>query len=492
MSRIVAVISASGMSDKDGVGELVASGTVTALRGLRNDEVQGVLTASGTITSGPGVAALAPHGDAPLTASGTLSGQGARTPPYGQGSLTGTPVLFGTATPLDIILNPPPTTPIPPDPIDPDNYPVDVAPPLIDPKNPPVLSRALAYTPAPAQRVLPPCPPPLTINQAQIDQAASGDVQSIVTKEWHVWWGGVLLGWSPGPYDHCGNVAQWSLTDLSGWLGLPDSDAADTDRASRWGAFPGLQTFNARTIEATFTYTGYGDAVGLRTIRQALQPQEDPQEQPLIIWSGTQRPEFVMARVNKAAIPTDQQFSMGYQRITVSWTATDPVRYGEILHTDSCALANPVTSGLHFYAQPLGLRFPLSFSGGGGGGQLLINNTGVLNVWPNFTITGPVQAPRIEFQGAVRAGKPVGPARVLQFSSALNLTAGQTLTIDTDNRFAQITGADVPPLTAGAGYLLSSREWFPLPPGMSQLRFAADRYSPSARLTATWRDAAIL
>jgi hypothetical protein len=293
---------------------------------------------------------------------------------------------------------------------------------------------------------------------------------------WHIWWAGLTLGWP---------TTAWTLSDLSGWLTLTDSQAANTERQARWGSFAGLQTFGLRTIEASFTYTAYGDAEVLRPIRQALTPQEDPVEQPLWIWAGTRRPEMVMARVDKASIPSDLDFSLGYHRITVSWVATDPVRYGE-QGRGECGLPVPADTGLLFASPhaPDGLDFiprtgtdvGLEFGTGTGGGVMAINNDGLLNVWPVLQVIGPVTAPAIAH---VESGQTIA------FSSECVLTAGAVMEIDTNNRYASQSGVT-------RAHLMTSRDWFALPPGYSRLRFTAAANNTSARLIALWRTAAII
>jgi hypothetical protein len=310
---------------------------------------------------------------------------------------------------------------------------------------------------------------------------AAGDLV-VPAGQWHLEWDGMLLGW-PG--------SAWTLTDLSGWLTLPDSINTNINREGRWGSIAGLQTFGTRTVEATFTYTDYGDIDTLEPLRRALTPVEDPQEQPLVVWAGTANPEIVYARIDKAAIPSPREFSMGLHTVTVSWLATDPRRYS--LDEQQVQVALP-------YKDPAaGLHFPLHFdtlppSGAGlefgtarGGGTGIVDNDGPLPVWPTFTITGPVDSPAVSLVGGTGA---------LATAAGFSIPAGQALLLDTANFYPAQgnagTDPDTDPSWIGRNDKLTVRNWFPLPPGRSAVLFTSMGVNPDAVLTIAWRSAALL
>jgi hypothetical protein len=309
---------------------------------------------------------------------------------------------------------------------------------------------------------------------------AAGDLVA-AAGPWHAEWAGMLFGWP---------ATAWSLTDLNGWLSLPDSSATNVAREGRWGAYAGLQTFGTRSVEATFTYTGYGDPVVLEPVRAALAPAEDPQEQPLVLWAGTRTPELVWARVDKAAIPSAYDFSMGLHKVTVSWLATDPLRYGLTSQERSVKLPyfDP-QSGLHFKQDPAdpALHFPLAFGVNRGGGVIVVDNDGPLAVWPTFKFEGPVDAPAVQL---------IGGGGTLSTVASYSVPEGQTLLLDTANRYPSqgVTGTDpnTDPSWVNRNDKLLSRDWFTLPPGISRLLFTSSASNPDAVLTVSWRTAAIL
>lgn len=100
----------------------------------------------------------------------------------------------------------------------------------------------------------------------------------------------------------------------------------------------------------------------------------------------------------------------------------------------------------------------------GGIGQA--DNTGDIDAWPLFEITGPVNSPIIENQSTGRSFLVVG-----------NVAAGQTITIDSR------TGRVEP-----SSYRLVGRPWV-LAPGVNNIRWRASSgsFDPSANLRVIWR-----
>jgi hypothetical protein len=99
----------------------------------------------------------------------------------------------------------------------------------------------------------------------------------------------------------------------------------------------------------------------LAAIRAATVPDEDPVEEPLAIWAGTSEPQRVMARLERRAIPTDHEWSVGHHRCVLQWVATDPRRYSVAEYTSGMVgLLSPGVGGLSFP-----LSFPLSFGTAG-------------------------------------------------------------------------------------------------------------------------------
>lgn len=284
---------------------------------------------------------------------------------------------------------------------------------------------------------------------------AAGD---LLTADLQIEWRGTLWGW---PATNVG------VTDFSGWFGwtLRGSNA---ERPARHGTFPGRKRANERVVEVELTVFEE-DTSALAAIRAATAYAEDPVEEELVVWAGTDAPQYVMARLERFAIPTDFDWSVGHHRATLQWVASDPRRYSVAEHTSSLVgLPAAGPSGLTFP-----LTFPLAFGTGSASNSTTVNNVGDSPTWPTFVITGPVTGPIV-------TNSTTG--RKLQFASSFEVEAGQTMTIDTDSRSVTVDGV-------GRNGDLTVREWFPLNPGDTGITFAGTgAYDPAAGLTVRWRD----
>ncbi len=285
---------------------------------------------------------------------------------------------------------------------------------------------------------------------------------ALITKPWHVQWRDTLLGWPD---------SVWSIKDITGWLTLPGARATYTDKVGRWGTFAGPMTFGNRSVEITFECTDYATAEDLRAVRRAFSPGDDPAEEPLAIWCGTDNPELIYARVDKASIPTDYQFSMGYTTCTVAFTASDPLRYGLAANTATIGAGTQATDGLAFP-----LLFPLTFGTASGGGVLTVVNTGTSVAWPLIEVRGPVTGPVLTH---------LDRKRELGFDPAFTLGERDVLSIDTAARYVSQKGAPRPDK-------LLVRQWWGLGPGPNRLRFTAEHPDAAARMSVTWRNASAL
>lgn len=287
---------------------------------------------------------------------------------------------------------------------------------------------------------------------------AAGDLISDV---WQVEWRGTLWG-------HPATTV--GVSGLVGWLDLPGLRGNNADRPSRHGSLPGQKRATERVVEVELTVIG-DDPTALAGIRSVTGLDEDPIEEPLVIWAGTDAPQMVTARLERRAVPTDQDWSVGYHRATLQWVASDPKRYGVTANSPAgVGLPTAPVGGLAFP-----LSFPLAFgSGAGAGGLLSLPNAGNAAVWPTLTVTGPVTGPVIT---------NTTTGQRLQFDPTFVVAAGQTMTIDTDLRAVTVAGVS-------RRDRLILAEWFPLPASSTTtVTFSSTgTYDPAASLSATWRD----
>lgn len=285
---------------------------------------------------------------------------------------------------------------------------------------------------------------------------------SLITDVWQVEWRSTVWG---------GTDRDTAITDLSGWLDKPALRGSNTDRPGRHGAIAGRKHAEGRTVEVELTVTvDDPDMDLLRAIDDVCAYEDDPVEEPLAIWAGTTGPQMVSARLEKASIPTDHEWSVGHHRIRLQWACTDPRRY-DITTYNSPVLGMPggATTGITFP-----LTFPISFGGGIASGSLTLPNTGNAPAYPVFTLTGPLSGPVI-----TRADT----GQKLQFAPSFDLLEGQTLTVDTGTRSVVLDGS------VSRRDALIVADWFSLPRNSNTVITlgSTGAYDSAAGLSAQYR-----
>lgn len=285
---------------------------------------------------------------------------------------------------------------------------------------------------------------------------------SLITQLWQLEWRGVCWG---------GLDADVGLTDLSGWLDKPSLRGSNTDRPGRHGAIAGRKHAETRTVEVELTVAVEdADMTLLRAIDDVCAYEDEPVEEPLAIWAGTTGPQLVSARLEKAAIPTDHEWSVGHHRIRLQWVCTDPRRY-DVTAYSSPILGMPggTTTGITFP-----LTFPISFGGGIASGSLSLPNTGNAPAYPVFTLTGPLSGPVIT---------RTDTGQKLQFAPSFDLLEGQTLTVDTGTRSVVLDGS------VSRRDALIVADWFSLPRNSSTVIAlgSTGAYDSAAGLSASYR-----
>lgn len=119
-----------------------------------------------------------------------------------------------------------------------------------------------------------------------------------------------------------------------------------------------------------------------------------------------------------------------------------------------------------------GLTWPVTWNAVVSSGVIQVHNEGTAAARPRLVIYGPCTKPRVSL---------VGAGRTLAWD--LTLAAGQWLDVDTDRRTSLINGQ-----VSRSGQM-TSRQWFELPPGQSEIAFNADVYDPAAALHVAYRSA---
>lgn len=154
-------------------------------------------------------------------------------------------------------------------------------------------------------------------------------------------------------------------------------------------------------------------------------------------------------------------------RWSVQMLAPDPRKYS--VAESSAVLGLPtVTGGLVLPATA-----PLTIGATVVTGRAQLLNAGNIDAGLTVRIDGPVSQPRFSLTTEASS-------QTLRFN--LDLATGQWLEIDTARRTAYLNGT-----SSRRG--LATGDWPLLPPGASELNFAAALYDPDALLTVTYRSA---
>ena len=240
---------------------------------------------------------------------------------------------------------------------------------------------------------------------------------------------------------------------------LQTVQSGDPNRARQRGQYIGLDLMAGRDITLTMdvgpalgSYSSTVDALNhLRAITNAAatdpasfnsgQPNTNPGETEWPFWVKFPTNPLVacMARPIRRNIPIDLAFSLGNmaQSCAVQWHATDPYFYAQTLQSTATAVTLP--------ASP-------SFT---------LSNTGDVECWPQYTITGPCTNPQVE--------------NVTLGSSLLfigTMLTGDTLAVDNDLRTATYTPSGGSP-TSWIYTLNTGWSWWPIIPGSNDITFSA-------------------
>ncbi|MEO6081933.1 MAG: hypothetical protein ABIQ18_02375 [Umezawaea sp.] len=284
-----------------------------------------------------------------------------------------------------------------------------------------------------------------------------------------------------------GSGSYFGLRALSGWLDLPGQRGSNPPLPQRHGAYPGRKLSSERYVTFDFLtkrVNRAGFAAAVDTLRRITSPDEDPQEEPLVIRLDGESWRCE-ARVIRREIPTDKHYALGRTAGSIQWEATDPRIYSVEELTTSAHLAAPAGSGLDFSGG--GLSFAsggLDFGSGVTGGRITATALGHVPTWPRLEILGPVIGPLVAFPGD----------RQLRFDPTFTVLAGQQVVIDTRPSLRTV---EIMPAGADTGANVKSRlwtkQWTPLLPNVpTEIRYSVQSsadYNGTTTLSAFWRHA---
>jgi Phage tail protein len=253
----------------------------------------------------------------------------------------------------------------------------------------------------------------------------------------------------------------------SGWEGLEFVTPIDTS-GGRDGGLDGPQSIAPRTLPVAALMVA-PDAGTLRraiaTLRRKLGPRRRVVWEQHDFGQGRRLAMICRAQGDFFATPTFGTALGGVaSEVTFTLVAANPPYKLSTGAPEFVDIGLPVDSvSGRTYNKTYSYNYGASTNPGGIGQA---ENTGDVDAWPLFEITGPVNRPILDNQTTGRSFLVVG-----------NIAAGQTVTID--SRTGRVTPAS---------YRLVGRPWV-LVPGVNNLRWRASSgsFDPSANLRVIWR-----
>lgn len=286
----------------------------------------------------------------------------------------------------------------------------------------------------------------------------------LIVRDDQVEWGGLLLGAD----------TAYRYTELTGWEDLPGIDLGDVDRPEDHGSWPGEPFAGERVVTMTGFICVPGDYAGLgaanATLRAVTSVPASSTEQQLTIQRFGEK-LMVWARISNRSVSADQLARVGYAKLALQWTASDPRRYSVEEHSESCEIVAPSGAGLVYP-----LAYPLTYGPDVVAASVVCTNAYEADSPPRLVVTGPVTTPLIA---------NVTTGTTLEYGVALASSSDQ-LVIDVRNGTVLLNGVDrAYTRTANSGPLRD----FQLAAGDNDLEFRAASSAAGNRLDVYWRDA---
>ncbi|MFJ2780295.1 hypothetical protein [Kitasatospora sp. NPDC087315] len=260
-------------------------------------------------------------------------------------------------------------------------------------------------------------------------------------------------------------------------LGLPDKRINDVEPSGEDGLWPGAEQYGGRLVRIDCAVKCPGDPAAALDILAALQEQADPDSVRLVGGETAQlrlkypgRPVRVLRGRLRKLEEDQEQLVHGWVPLDIEFMATDPLFYADQPEQTQIRLGSISQGG--FAAPVVAPVVTAAVASGQPPGTLL--NPGTSSTWPVLRINGPCVNPVITH---VESARSIG--------LTISLLAGQWVEIDTRPGWRTV-------LNDGDGNVATLLRWgdrideFVIPPGRSQLQFAATDPTNTALLTATW------
>lgn len=209
-------------------------------------------------------------------------------------------------------------------------------------------------------------------------------------------------------------------------------------------------------------------AVARRALRWAMNPNRGAGTLRIKASDNTQRDLVCYCESGFEGDESDTYRGPGFAILPLGFKALDPYWY------DSSATVVTLTPGgtTQFFRTPF---FPLQLSSSGISNSFTVNNTGDVQCWPVWVITGPGSNPVLTNN---TTGKTI--------TMAVTLTAGQTVTIDTRPGYKTVTREDG---TLHYSYLSFASSLWPLVTGANGISLSMSGTTSASALQLQYKQA---
>jgi hypothetical protein len=272
----------------------------------------------------------------------------------------------------------------------------------------------------------------------------------------------VALGGVP-LYGKDANGVSWDVQRLDGW-DSPDVRLDLQARPNEHGSFDQESWYAERkpTIEGTIVAPSFAAQrqaeQALASLTSALAP---------VLLQVDEPPYSRQVAAKRAGRLQMTQVGLVTQYV-LPLVAPDPRRYDTTESSLTTPLPSNTTSG---FGAPFGA--PFGAGAAGAGGDVAVTNVGDIASWPVLTLTGPMLNPVVR-------NNTTGDE--LRF--AIDLTAGNFLTVDTAERTVLLNGTANRRTT-----LIAGSRWPSVEPGSNTFQLRASTYDPAASLGIRYRSA---
>lgn len=283
--------------------------------------------------------------------------------------------------------------------------------------------------------------------------------------DWQASVNGVLVG-EGTPYE---------LVVFDGWEEMPQSQAQGVQRPNSHGTFPGNEYVGARAFQLQVEVAAEGSSTFtdlLQVLRDALIPAGE--DDAFAVWYKlpTRPPLLAMCKTDRRRIRVDTRYELGLTVIEAELRADDSVLHGASVDQQTTFPAP--AGGLEFdlFTDGAGTDLGyLEFGAAAPTGVVTVTNVGSQEIFPLFTVAGPVPSQGFEIL-------EVGGQGRLRFEAAL--ASGALLTLDGDLGECLLDGV------SDRSKYLTIRRWPSVPPGASaSFLFQSLGAATAATLTVT-------